>query len=272
MNSGIHVTPVKRSCPQCAGDDGVDLELAPAPWTIVRCRECSFVYMTSGPSYADLSETLAWSQSYKNETDRRTKKRPVFYWFDQKTRWRLHIFPRPETWRYMSKLVHKGAVVDIGCSNGANLLRLPETVTPFGVEIGKARAEESDNKLRARGGMCLHAPATEGLAQFEDEKFSGAMLNSFLEHENAPAPLLSVLYKKLTIGGVAVVKIPNFASWNAAIMKSAWCGVRIPDHVNYFTPKSLAAMAEKAGFVVTFPRFANLPTNDNFWAFLRKGA
>jgi hypothetical protein len=98
------------------------------------------------------------------------------------------------------------------------------------------------------------------------------MLNSFLEHEAAPADLLSILHAKLKLDGLAIVKVPNFASWNAAVMKSAWCGIRIPDHVNYFTPRSLATMARKAGFAISFPRLANLPTNDHFWAFLRKAA
>ena len=98
------------------------------------------------------------------------------------------------------------------------------------------------------------------------------MLNSYLEHEIDPAGVLEALRPKLKPEGVAVVKVPNFGSWNAAVMKGNWCGVRLPDHVNYFTQGSLAALAERLGYRVDYPGSANLPTNDNFWAFLRPAA
>ena len=37
-------------------------------------------------------------------------------------------------------------------------------------------------------------------------------------------------------------------------MAKRWCGFRYPDHLNYFTPKTLAAMAGEAGFNTGFGR------------------
>ena len=230
---------------------------------------CGFVYMRNCADYTELSENISWSKQFAAQKVERQNTRPVFDYIDQKTRWRLHLFPRPETYRFTNQLVARGNVVDLGCSAGANLMRLHHGLKPFGVEIEKLRAQQADEVLKTRDGSCVHAPAIEGLERFADDFFHGAMLNSFLEHESQPLKLLRVMRDKIRPDGVCIVKVPNCSSINAKIMKSSWCGIRIPDHVNYFTPKSLATLAAKAKFRCEFPAAANLPTNDNFWTFLR---
>jgi hypothetical protein len=76
----------------------------------------------------------------------------------------------------------------------------------------------------------------------------------------------------LAPGGFAVVKVPNYASLNRMVMGAHWCGFRYPEHLNYFTPKSLAGMAAKAGFAAGFGLTGRLPTSDNMWAVLTKPA
>lgn len=261
--------PIERACPNCGNDEPRDLGLGREPWTIGACQSCGFAYLTAAASYEDLSEFYSWDKAIVLEAKRRKKAQPVVQWLDQKTRWRLHLFPRPETRTFLEQLVPGGNIVDVGCGSGKQGLALPDRYIPFGVEISRTLAEEAHAAFAARGGSCQHAPSTQGLQQFDADLFDGAMLNSYLEHEADPLPVLKALRRVMKADGVAVVKVPNFASWNAAVMKQNWCGIRLPDHVNYFTPSSLAGMSEAAGFAVDFPKLTNLPTNDNFWAFLR---
>ncbi|PIW32052.1 MAG: hypothetical protein COW29_00110 [Rhodobacterales bacterium CG15_BIG_FIL_POST_REV_8_21_14_020_59_13] len=261
--------PIERACPNCGANAPRDLGLGRTPWTIGECGACGFAYLTAAASYADLSDFYSWDKAIVLEAKRRKTAQPAVQWLDQKTRWRLHLFPRPETRTFLQALLPGGKVVDIGCGSGKQGLALPDLYTPFGVEISRSLAEEADAAFAVRGGSCRHAPSSEGLGQFDAYMFDGAMLNSYLEHETEPLAVLRALRRVLKPEGVAVVKVPNFASWNAALMKQNWCGIRLPDHVNYFTPSLLAAMSEAAGFTVDFPRLTNLPTNDNFWAFLR---
>jgi hypothetical protein len=65
------------------------------------------------------------------------------------------------------------------------------------------------------------------------------------------------------------VKVPNFASMNRVVMGRHWCGFRHPDHLNYFTPKTLRLLAEATGFDVELPFLDALPTDDNMVAILR---
>jgi hypothetical protein len=70
-----------------------------------------------------------------------------------------------------------------------------------------------------------------------------------------------------------VVKVPNFASVNRRLRGNRWCGFRFPDHVNYFTPATLARLAHEAGYVVDPGRRADRPLlGDNLYAVLRPAA
>lgn len=263
------LTPIPRACPHCGADDAADTGLGRAPWIVGRCRACGFAYLTAAAAYSDLAESWAWEKSFEIEAKRRKTDQPVIQWLDSKTRWRLHIFPRPHTHAFMARLIPGGAVVDLGCGDGQGAAALPPRFTPYGVEISKALAAAAHARFAPRGGRCVNAPSVDGLGAFAHASVDGVMLNSYLEHETDPVPVLAAIRRVLKPSGAAVVKVPNFGSWNARVMGRKWCGIRLPDHVNYFTPRTLARMAEGQGFRVAFPRLANLPTNDNFWAFLR---
>ncbi len=79
-----------------------------------------------------------------------------------------------------------------------------------------------------------------------------------------------MLGRKLRKGGIAVIKVPNFGSVNRMVRGPKWCGIRLPDHVNYFTRDSLTKLADQAGFDIHFPFLLSLPTDDNVVAVLRR--
>ncbi len=269
MTDETGLTAHPRACPRCGARHFTDVGIGRAPWVIGSCGDCGFVYLTAAASYDDLSELYSWDKAVELETKRRKKEQPVVQWLDHHTRWRLHLFARPETRNFLADLLPEGGkVVDLGCGDGRQGLALPERFTPYGVEISKSLAEAANANFQTRGGACVHAPSIEGLDSFAAGTFDGAMLNSYLEHETNPKGVLAAVRRALKPGGVAVVKVPNYGSWNAKVMGKGWCGVRLPDHVNYFTPQSLRDMAADVGLSTRFPHLTNLPTNDNFWAFL----
>lgn len=259
-----------RACPMCGADAPRPVGVARGPWSLGRCGECGFTYLTAAPPLESLSNDYAWEKAAAAEAKRRRRARPVVQWLDERTRWRLHIFPRPETRRFTERLAEPGPILDLGCGDGRQALKLPNQFVPHGVEISQELAAAADTAFRVRGGWCVHAPAAEGVAQFPDQHFAGAMLNSYLEHEENPLGVLRALARVMRPGAPVVVKVPNYGSWNASVMGASWCGVRLPDHLNYFTAASLEQMAGLAGFAATRPAWANLPTNDNMWSVLRR--
>jgi SAM-dependent methyltransferase len=224
--------------------------------------------MRDVPETAELEENLAWERTYAAEALRRAREQPVFTWFDLRTRWLLRLFPRVTPAAILNRRARGGPVVDVGCGDGANLRKLDARFVPYGVEISRRLAAEAEAFAKTRGGYVAQTSARLGLQAFPDEFFSGALLVSYLEHDADAAAVLALLARKLRPDGLAVAKTPNFASWNRRVMGRAWCGLRLPDHVNYFTPASLTQMAKGAGLAARFPPLLRLPTNDNMIALL----
>lgn len=261
----------RRACPLC-GDAN---EATPAnaysrpPWAMIACAGCGFVHMRDVPETEELVEALAWEKTFPEEAKRRRREQPLVAWLDAKTRWRLNLFPRTEPVAIVNRDAPAGPVIDLGCGSGGFLERLDPQFTPYGVEISKVLADRAEVFVAARGGRIVQDSAHEGLEQFPDGTFTGALLRSYLEHDADAATVLAVLARKMRRDGMAVVKVPNWGSLNRRVMRGGWCGIRLPDHVNYFTPASLREMAAKAGFSTHYPFLLSLPTDDNMIAVLR---
>jgi len=259
-----------RRCPSCEGTASAATGIVQDPWRIVRCKTCGFVYTNPAPSYADLAGALSWDKSFDAHAKRKKRERPVVDYLDRKTRWRLHIFPRTSFAQHLHRQARPGPVVDVGCGSGGEFDAFEDGYTPFGVEIAPGLAEEARVRAEAKGGRVVTAPALEGLRAFDEAFFSAALLRSYLEHESEPLAVLREVSRTLRPDGVAIVKVPNWATLNRMVMGRHWCGVRLPDHVNYFTPRSLRDLAGKAGLTATFGIGGQFPTNDNMYAVMRK--
>lgn len=261
-----------RHCPLC--------DAAPAPdaspwfardgWRILRCQACGFAYLPEVPEPEELAERLAWEKTFTREAKRRAKDGGLMARLDTATRWRLHILPRTEPVSILSKRAAPGAIVDIGCGDGRHMLALPPHLRPVGIEVSHALADATRAAIAPRGGEVICAPAAEGAEQLAPGAYTGALLRSYLEHEAEPARVLRALHRALVPGGIALVKVPNFGSLNRRVTGGRWCGVRLPDHVNYFTPGSLRRMADSTGFDAEFPPLLSLPTDDNMIAVLTR--
>jgi SAM-dependent methyltransferase len=266
------IAVARRPCPACgAGNATVPPgRYSSLPWAIKQCPGCGFVYLDPAPRHEALNETLSWERSHAEERRRRAAARPIVSRISRLSHGRKKILPRNDIASMLARHAPPGNVIDIGCADGGRAMRLPEAYVPFGIEISAELAGAAETRFASRGGRCVHAPAEEALRDFPDGFFVGAMLRSYLEHEVHPAEVLHELGRTLARGGVMIVKVPNYASLNRRLTGRAWCGFRFPDHVNYFTPASLTAMAAKAGFTTEFGLLGALPTSDNMWATMRR--
>ena len=87
------------------------------------------------------------------------------------------------------------------------------------------------------------------------------------EHVHAHAEALA----RLADDGVVVVKVPNYDCLGRRVRGRRWCGYRWPDHVNYFTPATLATTAARAGLAVARMRFFDRsPLSDSLYAVFQR--
>ncbi len=254
----------------CGGAGGARNSNSYEDWTIRDCSACGFSYIDTAPEYEHLFDELDWHTTYALEIVRKKKMRPRSYAFSQRTRWRMGILPKRTVRGYVLSRHRSGNIVDLGCGSGGQIGNMVDRFTPFGVEISSKLAREANTAFAPHGGHVVNAPCTEGLKTFPDNFFAAASLRSYLEHEMNPKQVMRELFRVLKPGGIAVVKVPNYACWNRHVMGRKWCGFRYPDHLNYFTPRSLKHLAAGLGFKVSFGLTGRLPTSDNMWAVLIK--
>ena len=283
-----------RVCPLAEHATATDIieGLAPAPWVVRRCRETGFVFLENPPGYDSLKEEFAWQVTYQRESKNRARAEPVRYAFSRWLKYlRRSIVKRHKVADMTLALATRAAaerpgdmsvhLVDVGCGRGELLglimermpLELRKRCVPHGIELSTELARLSGQSLEPYGGHCEHATAIAGMARFDAGSLDVIVLSSFLEHEIAPLPLLRHCREALRPGGFVLVKVPNYASWNRVLRGPRWCGYRWPDHVNYFTPGTLQAMAEKAGLEVERMSWRDrLPISDSLYAVLCRAA
>lgn len=260
------MTSAPRPCPACESPRSARLDgYSPAGWDVVACDDCGFVFLRNPPAYEALEEDLAWEKTYVEKRKKGGSTRLSA--LNRSLRAKIAPGGSQRSQRMLNRLFPKGRVLDIGCGDA---IRTTAPVVPFGIELSKALHARADQGMRARGGFCLQGAGAEAIGQFEPGFLDGVILHSYLEHETQPMTVLRGMHRALRPGGQAFVRVPNYGSINRRVIGAKWCGFRHPDHVNYFTPASLRAMAAKAGFTTHILNRANLWLDDNIQAVLTR--
>lgn len=257
-----------RPCPLCAGTSSERLAAYSTPeWHVHRCRSCGFVFLLNPPPYDALAEEYAWERTSAEKRARGGSTRlsgPI-----RRLRAALGLRGASRADARFLGWFGPGRVLDVGCGDR---VRTAPPIVPFGIEPSRALQARADALMRAQGGHCLLAPGAEGIESFDDAFFDGVILHSSLEHEAQPLRLLRGVARVLRPGARAYVRVPNFGSLNRRVVGANWCGFRHPDHVSYFTRRSLRAMAERAGLGFRLLNGARLLLDDNIHALLLKPA
>jgi len=244
------------------------------PWQLVQCEATGFVFLPNPPGLEFLRDEGAWEKAYYAERDRRAEQQPV--WQRLERAWRAvrnRLRKQRRFVRLAGARVRRGdVVVDVGCGWGRELeaLAVAQGVVPVGIELSPGLAQQAQALLAPYGGRVVEAPALAGLEALEAGSAHLVLMCSFLEHEPQPVEVLDQVRRVLRPGGVALVQVPNFGGWNRRVRGPRWCGFRYPDHVNYFTPTTLAFAAARAGLRVRPGSWLDRnPTDDNFRAVLQ---
>ena len=264
----IEVSRLNRHCPICGSEAAHDHVDTWNDWHLKICAHCGFVYLQDPPGYQGLSHDFAWEKTYEIERARRREEEPVIdrlSWLMR--RFRRFILKRKKLYDLVDQYIPSGRMLDVGCGGGGQMKRwFGGRYEPWGVEISNALAQKAETLFSKYGGHCVNSDAISGLNSLPAGHFDGVIMKSYLEHEVEPRAVCEAVRHCLKPGGHVVIKVPNYASWNRRFRGTSWCGYRFPDHVNYFTPKSLVSLVQDSGLdVVRFRWQDRIPTSDNMW-------
>ncbi|MEN6081217.1 class I SAM-dependent methyltransferase [Chromobacterium piscinae] len=134
-------------------------------------------------------------------------------------------------------------VLEVGCGRGEYLSLLAEAgADAYGVEHLPASVEACHQAgLRVERGF-VDGPETRLAAG----PFDGFMILNFLEHIPAAHLTLQGIAANLADGAVGMVEVPNFDM----ILEKGLFAEFIPDHLFYFTERTLVRLLEANGFEV----------------------
>jgi SAM-dependent methyltransferase len=250
-----------RHCPLLASPGrSRPLDLAPHPWEVRQCLETGLVFLANPPEQEQFCEEFAWEVTHAEESARRRREEPLTYAMSESLKAARRRLKRDKFVAIAAGIARdrpSGPVrlIDVGCSDGDLFRRLigrlpadvAQRVAPVGIEISTQLAARADARLRRHGGSCLHAAGIDGLGRLPAATTDLVLLCCVLEHELDPVGLLAACHERLADDGRLVVKVPNYACLARRLRGRRWCGYRWPDHVNYFTPATLVATAERAG-------------------------
>jgi len=258
-----------RTCPVCEqnNSDGSILSASRDHWILRQCANCSHVYLENTVNYEALQSEFRWSDSLVTERARRRAESPLFDQFS--TRWksfRRRNLQYNKCLQLAERYFPTGRVLDVGCGRGQLLSALSDRFSLYGIEIDSVLAEQARKRIGEGRVQISVADASSALSQIPDRFFSGVLMKCYLEHETSPFEVLREVARTLSADGKLIIKVPNYGCWNRQIRGSKWCGYRFPDHVNYFEPKTLKQLLNRAGLHVFRSRFVDhLPCNDNLY-------
>jgi SAM-dependent methyltransferase len=140
----------------------------------------------------------------------------------------------------------QGRLLDFGCGEGKFLRRMAGLgwdVT--GLDFGAAAvAGVRASGLKALLGSLPHP-------ELPPASFDVVTMRQALEHVPDPRGVLRAAREVLAPGGLLVVEVPNYASWEAEHFGDASMLIDLPRHLLHFTPPTLASLLEGCGFRVT---------------------
>lgn len=179
------------------------------------------------PSYYETEDYISHTDSKKSFLDR------IYQWV------KTMMLKRKLNW--ISEHQKRGSILDVGAGTGDFLLQArAEGWKAFGVEPSQRARERALSK-----GL----PLEEEIDTDLQEKYDVITMWHVLEHVPDYHAEIEKLKKLLKPGGLLVIAVPNFLSYDALQYKAFWAGYDVPRHLWHFSRTGIKKAVSGQGFL-----------------------
>lgn len=196
---------------------------------LLRCRFCGLVLTDPRPTAAEL-------EAYYGHDYWGTARPDDLTWVRRDQRHRI---------AFLHRFRRRGRLLDVGCGLGLFLLALDSSRWErYGIEPMPVPYREAASRLGAN----RIYPGELTAADLPREHFDVITFWDALEHLPNPRAALEEAFRLLRPGGLVLLSLPNFASYQARRFGSDWYALALPRHLYHFTPATLTKLLDGVGF------------------------
>ncbi len=235
------ISPVVESdietslCPLC-GSSNMSIIHIFDPFKVVLCRECSLIYLNPrlkesvmGEMYQE--DTYFFHGENTGYSDYKSQEKSLRITF---RRFLNELKKRNMTW---------GRLLDVGCGYGFFL----DEAKSFSSYIAgtELSTNAGDHAKRLTGAEIFTGDINLLPQNFNN--FDIIFLINVIEHVYTPVEFLMSLKQRLVKGGKIIIATPDIGSFWYKLMKKNWPSFKIPEHVVFYTEKTLFTLLNKVG-------------------------
>ncbi len=196
---------------------------------LIKCNSCGLIFCEPIPTHQELNEyykTYAYENNYYSPI---TKQRYIEL---------LNSF---EPYRKTNR------ILDVGCGNGFFL----EVAREKGWEVfGTEYSEKAIELLKDKNITSFKGELNPN--DFDNAYFDIVTSFEVIEHINNPHEEIVKFNYLLRKGGVLYITTPNFNSISRNLLKEKWNIINFPEHLTYYTVKTLSNLLNKNDFKKIF--------------------
>jgi 2-polyprenyl-3-methyl-5-hydroxy-6-metoxy-1,4-benzoquinol methylase len=202
---------------------------------IVKCEQCGYVISSGAANNITLYESGSYDEKEK-------------FWH----KWVRGIFQILEVNKaaYLEKYLNPtSSVFEIGVGKGNFLSALRDKGYQIaGIEPSRRSFAVASQKL---GGSIVNCKIEE-ISSYEsiNKKYNAIVLWHVLEHLQNPFEIIERLKEHLLQGGILMIGVPNFDSFQSRFGKNDWYHLDPSRHMSHFTPEFLTERLTKNNFSI----------------------
>jgi 2-polyprenyl-3-methyl-5-hydroxy-6-metoxy-1,4-benzoquinol methylase len=159
---------------------------------------------------------------------------------------RLRLWMVERVWQ-----AEPGRLLDVGCGKG----RFLAAARAAGWEVVGLEPTERSWRVAVEEFELDVIPELFRDDHFPDDHFDVVTMWHTLEHIPDPVQVVQAIYDWLVPGGMVVIAVPNYDSFQARLGQDLWFQLDPPHHLYHFTPRTVKQLLTVSGFAESATHF-----------------